>query len=349
MSNIYQWPKDYAPVFRRADADTEAEFEGFGDNTSFKIEFDFNYGHAVGPHADIMVGYDPGWRNYKGWAIGFENSTLYFKIGNGAGWDVVYSGAQFPNHHWCHAICVLDVENRKISIDVSYIAGNQVYPVGGDGYFEEKMTRDTYVQPEGNKLVFSPGKYQIAPSQYQRNPYQGSLRNVVLSPLHEEEQIDWSVFTDVPLNVSELSVANLVNLFEQYSQDRDWIQKAVIRLRAELQEEIALNNNLKNLSSSKVEFLINKIKDFIENYKDEIVDYEKELTSIYEQLSQLIVDNSEIMNKNEMIKETLTDLQAQDLGSKVSNIKTLINTNVNLLQEHARWGDTGDKYWTFTV
>ena len=94
--------------------------------------------------------------------------------------------------------------------------------------------------------------------------------------------------------------------------------------------------------------MINKIKDFVYNYKDEIFDYEKELMSIYEQLSQLMVENSEIMNKNNMVKETLTDLQAQDLGSKVSNIKTLINTNVNLLQEHNRWGDTGDKYWKFT-
>lgn len=348
--SIYQWKKDEAKYFRVADADTEVEFEWFGDNTSFKIEFDFMYGHAVGPHADIMVGYDPAWRNYKGWAIGFENSTLYFKIGNGGGWDVVYSGGQFPNHHWCHVICVLDVENRKISIDVSYMAGNSnVYPVGDDGYFEEEMTRDTYAQPEGNKLVFSPRKYQIAPSQYQRNAYQGSLKNVLLSPLHEDEQVDWTVFTDVPLNVTEMSVANLMNLFEQYSQDRDWIQKAVTRLRAELQEEVALNNNLNDLSSSDVEFLINKIKGFVDKYKDEIVDYEKELTSIYEQLSLLIVENSEIMNKNKMVKDALDDLQAQDLGSKVSNIKAMINTNVNLLQEHKRWGDTGDKYWKFNA
>ena len=352
MSNIYQWKKEEVKNFLVADEDTEVEFGGFGDNTSFKIEFDFRYGHAVGPHADIMVGYDSGWRNYKGWAIGFENSTLYFKIGNGEGWDVVYSGGQFPNHHWCHVICVLDVENRKISIEGSYQANSTKWyhiPHLSDGYFEEKMTSDIFVQPEGNKLVFSPRKYQIAPSQYQRNPYQGSLKNVVLSPLHENKPIDWSVFTDVPLNVTEMSVANLVNLFQQYSQDRDWIQKAVIRLRSELQEEISLNNNLKNLSSSEVEFLINKIKDFVDNYKDEIFDYEKELMSIYEQLSQLMVVNSEIMNKNNMVKETLTDLQAQDLGSKVSNIKTLINTNVNLLQEHNRWGDTGDKYWKFTA
>tara|TARA_B100001142_G_C14062976_1_gene550374 strand:- start:221 stop:748 length:528 start_codon:yes stop_codon:yes gene_type:complete len=175
------------------------------------------------------------------------------------------------------------------------------------------------------------------------------MKNVVISPLHQDERIDWSVFADVPLNVTEMSVANLINLFEQYSQDRDWIQKAVIRLRAELQEEITLNDNLKNLSSSEVEFLVNKIQDFVNNYKQEIVDYEKELTSIYEQLSRLIVENSEIMNKNKMVKDALTDLQAQDLGSKVSNIKALINTNVNLLQEHQRWGDTGDKYWKFNA
>jgi len=346
--SVYQWKKDEEKYLNVHDADNVVEFGGFGDNTSFKAEFDFMYGHTSGPHVDMMVGYDSGWRLYKGWNIGFEDSVLSFKIGNGGGWDVVRSGGQFPNHHWCHAICVLDVENTKISIDVSYIAGNQVYPVV-DGYYEATMSRDTFVQPVANKLVFSPDRYKIANSQYQTRPYVGYMKNVVISPLHQDERIDWSVFADVPLNVTEMSVANLINLFEQYSQDRDWIQKAVIRLRAELQEEITLNDNLKNLSSSEVEFLVNKIQDFVNNYKQEIVDYEKELTSIYEQLSRLIVENSEIMNKNKMVKDALTDLQAQDLGSKVSNIKALINTNVNLLQEHQRWGDTGDKYWKFNA
>jgi hypothetical protein len=182
--SVYQWKKDEEKYLNVHDADNVVEFGGFGDNTSFKAEFDFMYGHTSGPHVDMMVGYDSGWRMYKGWNIGFEDSVLSFKIGNGGGWDVVRSGGQFPNHHWCHAICVLD---------------------------------------------------------------------------------------------------------------------------------------------------------------------EKELTSIYEQLSRLIVENSDIMNKNKMVKDALTDLQAQDLGSKVSNIKALINTNVNLLQEHQRWGDTGDKYWKFNA
>ena len=347
--SVYQWKKDEKKYFDSNYLDNEVEFKGFGDNTSFKIEFDFMYGHVVGPHADIMVGYDSGWRNYKGWSIGFEENFLIFKVGNGSGWDIVRSGGQFPNHHWCHVICVLDVEHKKISIEVSYTAGDQIYPVI-DGYYETKMSTDSFIQPESNKLVFSPDKYKISGgSQHQTKPYMGYLKNVVISPLHQDEKVDWTIFTDVPLNVTEMSVANLINLFEQYSQDRDWIQKAVERLRVELQEEITLNDNLKNLSSSEVEFLINKVKGFVDNYKDEIIDYDTELNSIYEELSNLIVENSEIMNKNKMIKNTLDDLQTQDLGSKISNIKEMINTNVNLLQEHKRWGDTGDKYWKFNI
>lgn len=348
--SVYQWKKDEERYFNAHDVDTEVEFGGFGDNVSFKVEFDFMYGHINGPHVDMLVGYDNGWGLYKGWNIGFEDSVLTFKIGNGGGWDVVRSGGQFPNHHWCHVICVLDVEKKKISIDVSYIAGDQVYPVV-DGYYETEMTRDIFVQPVANKLVFSPDKYKIANqtpgTQYQTRPYIGNMKNVAIAPLHEQESLDWTVFTDVPVNVTDISVANLMNLFEQYSQDREWIQKAVARLRVELQEEIDLNDNLKKLSSSEVDFLIDKVKGFIESYKDEIIDYEKELKAIYEQLSTFIIENSEIMNKNKLIKDTIDDLNAQDLGTKVTNIKALINANVDLLQEHKRWGDTGDKYWKF--
>lgn len=81
-------------------------------------------------------------------------------------------------------------------------------------------------------------------------------------------------------------------------------------------------------------FLTNKIKNFKIEYKDEIINFEIELSSIYEHLSNMITENSDIMNKNELVKDEVLDLQAQDLENKYNNIKSLIDMNIKLLKDN---------------
>jgi hypothetical protein len=346
--SIYQWNKDEQKIFTESDYDTVVPFTGYGDNTSFSIEFDFLYGNASGTNVNLIVSYDTRWQQTEGWAIYLENHRLTFLTGTGKGrtaWNKVQTTGAIPNHHWCHASCKLDVENNKISVDVNYTAGNSIYPVGG--LVEADMTLGPYVESSANKIIFSSNTIEIW--DINTNPYIGLMKNFKIFPLTQNtDTIDWSLFVDVPLNVTEMSVSNLINLIEQYSQDRVWIQQAVARLRIELQEEIDLNNNLKNLSTTDADFLVKKITDFVTNYKDEIINYETELTSIYTQLSNYISENSQYMNNNKIVKDAIANLQANDLGSKINNIKMLINNNVNLLKDNQRWGDTSDRYWKFT-
>ena len=58
----YEWEKDEEKYFKNVnDYDTIIPFENFNEDTSFKIEFDFMYGHASGPHVDLLESYDSGW------------------------------------------------------------------------------------------------------------------------------------------------------------------------------------------------------------------------------------------------------------------------------------------------
>ena len=39
------------------------------------------------------------------------------------------------------------------------------------------------------------------------------------------------------------------------------------------------------------------------------------------------------MNNNKIIKDTVANLQENDLGSKINNIKMLINNNINFIKK----------------
>ena len=65
---------------------------------------------------------------------------------------------------------------------------------------------------------------------------------------------------DTPLEIKELDVSQFINLLDQYVSDRDWIQQALTRLRQELQEEIDLNNKLKELQPDETSFLVSKVR-----------------------------------------------------------------------------------------
>lgn len=348
--SIYQWEQEQLKHFSVHSQNIVEDFKGYGDNTSFKIEFDFIYGGASGSNVNFIISYDILGQN-KGWAICLEDYYFTFLVGNGKvdepnGWNKVQTSCHIPNHHWCHAICTLDAENNKISVDVTYTAGEKKYPVGF-GLIERDMTYGSYVEDPNNKIIFSLNEQRL-PIDKQFNPFIGSMKNLKIYPLNKEiDDNEWLLFNDVPVDIIEISVSNLINLIEQYSNDREYIKNAVERLRVELNEEIDLNNNLKDLSQNNADFIVKKIKDFVEKYKEEIIGYETELKTIYEQLSILIIENSNYMNNNKIIKDEIEKSDMNNLGSRINNIKMLIDTNVNLLKDSNRWGDTGDKYWKF--
>jgi hypothetical protein len=152
---------------------------------------------------------------------------------------------------------------------------------------------------------------------------------------------------DTPLEIKELDVSQFINLLDQYVSDRDWIQQALIRLRQELQEEIDLNNKLKELQPDETSFLVSKVQDFINQYGTELTDTENELQQILTQLQQLITENELLMNSNKALKEQLTQLNSSGVDIKITNIRNLINKNIKLLQDTNRWGDTTDQFFKF--
>lgn len=102
---------------------------------------------------------------------------------------------------------------------------------------------------------------------------------------------DNQTFQDTPLEIKDLDVSNFINLLDQYVSDRDWIKQALVRLRLELNEEIDLNNKLKDLQPDETDFLVNKVQDFINQYETELTNTENELQQILTQLQQLITEN----------------------------------------------------------
>ena len=154
-------------------------------------------------------------------------------------------------------------------------------------------------------------------------------------------------FNDTSLKITELDVSNFINLLDQYVSDRDWIQQALNRLRLELQEEIDLNIKLKELQPDQTGFLVNKVQDFINKYQTELINTENELQQILTQLQQLITENENLMNSNNKLKEQLIQLNTSGIDIKITNIRNLINSNIKLLKENNRWGDTTDQFYKF--
>ena len=154
-------------------------------------------------------------------------------------------------------------------------------------------------------------------------------------------------FKDTQLEIKDLDVSNFINLLDQYVSDRDWIKQALIRLKLELKEEIDLNNKLKELQPDETSFLVNKVQDFIKQYEIELVNTENELQQILTELQKIIIENQNLMNSNKILKEQLIQLNNNGIDNKIINIRNLINSNIKLLKDNNRWGDTTDQYFKF--
>ena len=340
-----QWEDDRIESFDRNNKHDMAEtWTSPANNGSFGGEFEFQY--AAGGNDAILMSYQNGYNKCEGFAVGFEGKRVTFWAGNGRvnstdGWSKVQTTLQFPNHVWCKVVFALDTKNNKMKICLSKVDGAVIEDVEVDW-----NAPGDYVAAQGDTIYVSPNVVGRLPH-VNGNPYMGHLRKLKLYSLESLTEDNYDAFKDIPLNVNELSVTNLINLIDQYVQDRDYIKKAVSRLKVELQEEIDLNNDLKNLSTDDASFLVKKITDFVNTYKSEIEGYEKELRSIHTQLLNLITKNKDIMDNNLIIKETIKELDVNNLTNKVTNIRSLIRQNVQLLKENNRWDDTQDQYWKF--
>lgn len=219
------------------------------------------------------------------------------------------------------------------------------YSLDNNGWFAQQRLR---IVPFNADAVWGVTP-ELARARVNYANFQGEVRNFKLYAEVPPTDIllNPPFIKDTPLEIKELDVSNFINLLDQYVSDRDWIQQALTRLRQELQEEIDLNNKLKELQPDETSFLVTKVQDFINQYGTELTDTENELQQIFTQLQQLITDNKLLMNSNKALKEQLIQLNSSGVDTKITNIRDLINKNIKLLQENNRWGDTTDKFYKF--
>jgi len=170
----------------------------------------------------------------------------------------------------------------------------------------------------------------------------------IVNPNIGPDGIDYESISDTPVVINEFDVSTFINVIDQYSSDREWVQQALVRLRQELQEELDLNQKLKDLNMSDAAFLVTKVEQFMTDYSSEIVNVESELQQIYTQLQAIITENGQLMNSNQALKDRLAQLNSNGIDNSIVNIRRLINDNVQLLKSSGRWGDTTDSAFKFS-
>ena len=181
--------------------------------------------------------------------------------------------------------------------------------------------------------------------------FSGDIKDVKLgNELYEKsdnENVD--PFDDEPIDIKEFDINNFINILDQYTDDREWINSALDRLRLELREEMDLNTKLNKLGESDNAFLVSKVEKFMNDYAKEIKETESELSDIYKKLQTFISDNFKLLNSNKQLKDKMMKFNNNGIDSSILNIRKLINDNVLLLKNNDRWGDSTDVAFKFSA
>lgn len=300
---------------------------------SFSLSCNFRINSGASRHCMIVSSRSN--VNFGGWNLQKVGNKLSLQIGNGKKWFSAYfqDDTTIEPNIWYNAAFEVDKKNSKVTL-----------------YLNDKST----------ELVI-PGNYRHATNkifigglnQSERNfMFMGDITDLKIGSditkeedKPENENVD--TFNDQPIDIQEFDINNFINVLDQYSADREWIQSAVKRLRMELNEEMDLKTKLNELGESDNAFLLKKIEDFMNEFSEEIKDTETELEEIYKKLQTLILDNFSLLNSNKKLKDRINELNNNGIDKSILNIRKLINENVNLLKNNDRWGDTQDVAFKF--
>ena len=299
-------------------------------NNSFAGELWFNMADNSPSHC-MLISCRSNTVSFGGWNLQIVGGKMGLQIGTGNEWSGISSrtGPTVTKNHWHHAAWLINNSNNTTEM---YLDGIK---------YEDTLPRNYLVA--SNQLTI--GALNSNESNFR---FIGQIRDVKLgADLVRVEGTNYNSIIDIPLQINDMDVSNFINILDQYAADREWIQQAVNRLRQELQEELDLNQKLLELSSVDGSFLVTKVEDFMTNYASEITQFEIELQQIFTDLQRLIGENSQLMNSNKVLKERMIQLNNNSIDQSIINIRQLIDSNVELLKNNNRWGDTADTAFKF--
>lgn len=305
-------------------------------NKSFSGELEFNISDSAPPHCMLITCRDDS-VYFGGWNIQIVNGKLRVQIGNGQTWLGVGDSMVTPNT-W-----------HKISWQLNNTT--KIAEIHLDGVKSEITMSSNYVHASNTVYIGTL-------NQNNQFRFAGKIKNIKLgsglviptptvNPNTSPDGTNYDSISDTPVSITDFDVSNFINVIDQYSSDRVWIQQALVRLREELREEMDLNQKLKDLNTADAIFLVTKVEQFMSEYSSEIVSAESELQQIFAQLQTILTENEQLMNSNKALKDRLSQLNSNGIDNSIVNIRKLINDNVQLLQSAGRWGDTADSAYTF--
>lgn len=299
------------------------------NNNSYSGELEFNISNKAPQHCMLITCRDDSVR-FGGWNVQVVKGKLRIQIGNGQKWLGVGDSMVTPNK-WHKVSWQLNNSNKIAEIHLDGVKSEITMP---NNYIHASKTVYIGTLNQNNQFRFS-----------------GKIKNVKLGKglidAADDSNNHFDKINDTELVISELDVSNFINILDQYSTDREWVEQALTRLRQELQEEIDLNQKLKDLNMNDGVFLVNKVEKFMNDYSNEISIIENELSNIYNNLKNTIIENEQLMNSNKHLKEKLSQLNSNGIDNSITNIRKLINDNIQLLHSSGRWGDTTDSAFKF--
>ena len=311
-------------------------------NKSYAGELQFKMHANAAGHCMLLTARDDGVR-FGGWNLQVVGGNLSLQIGDGTRWLGVKAGA-IQTNAWHHVAWRLSNGDKTAEVHLDGVKYDKVH--SGNSQWDQMPNpyRHATSSLVIGALTMSHPKFRFA----------GEIKGIKLgadlvaaAATADDLSGEFADFADTQLDIDDMDVATYVNMMDQYVQDRDWIKQALARLKKELAEEMSLNGMLKQLSADNANFLFRKVEEFMTTYKEEIAETETELSSVFNELTRVIAENREYMNNNKAGRDRLVELDVAGVHTQVQNIRRLIDSNVDLLKDNHRWGDTQDKAWKF--
>ena len=270
--------------------------------------------------------------SFGGWNLQIVGGKMGLQIGNGQTWCGISSsiGPDVLVDTWHHASWLISNSSNKAEM---YL----------DGVKYEDNLPSNYVKATNQIII---GALDNNNTNFR---FYGQIKDVKLGAGLVPGPQNLDSITDIPVQINELDISSFINILDQYTADKTWIQQAVTRLRQELKEEMDLNQKLTELDAGNCGFLVSKVEQFMTEYSSEITGVETELQQIYDDLQRLISENSELMNNNKALKDRMTQLNSNGTDQSIINIRQLIDNNIQLLKDNNRWGDTKDSAFKFNI
>ena len=196
---------------------------------SFSGELEFNISNSAPAHCMLITCRSESVR-LGGWNVQIVHGKLRVQIGTGNTWLGVGDSMVTPNK-WYKISWQL---NNTTNIAEIYLNGVKSEITMPSNYIHASNTVYIGTLNQNNQFRFS-----------------GKIKNIKLgSGLVSQQSVNSNIgpdgtnyesITDTPSVISDFDVSSFINVLDQYSSDKDWIQQALVRLRQELKEELDLN------------------------------------------------------------------------------------------------------------